>query len=337
MSLTAVYQTGVSSSNPRQSHRVHPVHEAKKPHAPAGHRRPEEAERTAGATRYFTLSRCQFVLHLGDTLHEIYADYATKYCFKNLISELRTSVLVWDTLQNWHVEILLLIILTLFLRSCFFFMCSCSPSSGEGEGLHPTPGQLLVAWQQPVHQSQRQRRVGVRRRLRLELRVGARGAAQQEEAPRGGQLESWAVQNLAKVEAAGHQGRARGYAAFKALEAHLPLPPHANNSHPWPPSPPSSFSLSLLHLWVGSHWRLMTPQTSSHRRHNRLSSHPISKNRREEVSRVEDDCFNPARELQVFFPFPSLPFSLFFVSPSLVFPPLATSTIQNPKRGSLAT
>lgn len=59
VSLTAVYQTGVSSSDPRQSHRVHPVHEAKKPHTPAGHRRPEEAERAAGAARYVKWSRCQ--------------------------------------------------------------------------------------------------------------------------------------------------------------------------------------------------------------------------------------------------------------------------------------
>lgn len=56
VSLTAVYQTGVSSSDPRQSHRVYPVHEAKKPHTPAGHRRLEEAERTAGAARYRRLS-----------------------------------------------------------------------------------------------------------------------------------------------------------------------------------------------------------------------------------------------------------------------------------------
>lgn len=58
VSLTAVCQTGVSSSNPRQSHRVHPVHEAEKSHAPAGHRRPEEAECTAGAARYSTSSHC---------------------------------------------------------------------------------------------------------------------------------------------------------------------------------------------------------------------------------------------------------------------------------------
>lgn len=56
VSLTAVCQTGVSSSNPRQSHRVHPVHETKKSHTPAGHRRPEEAERTAGAARYVPAS-----------------------------------------------------------------------------------------------------------------------------------------------------------------------------------------------------------------------------------------------------------------------------------------
>lgn len=56
VSLTAICQTGVSSSDPRQSHRVHPVHETKKSHTPAGHRRPEEAERTAGAARYAATS-----------------------------------------------------------------------------------------------------------------------------------------------------------------------------------------------------------------------------------------------------------------------------------------
>ncbi|XP_034018171.1 protein max isoform X2 [Thalassophryne amazonica] len=44
-----------------------------------------------------------------------------------------------------------------------------SPCSGEGERLRPAPGQLPVIRQQPVHQPQRQRRVGVRRRLRLQL------------------------------------------------------------------------------------------------------------------------------------------------------------------------
>lgn len=56
VSLTAICQTGVSSSDSRQSHRVHPVHETKKSHTPAGHRRPEEAERTAGAARYAATS-----------------------------------------------------------------------------------------------------------------------------------------------------------------------------------------------------------------------------------------------------------------------------------------
>lgn len=87
----------------------------------------------------------------------------------------------------------------------------CSARSGEGEGLHSAPGQLLVVRQQPVHQSQRQCRVGVRRRLRLQLRVGGRGAAQQEEAARGGQLEiragdTWSRQ---RGERAGWRERSR--------------------------------------------------------------------------------------------------------------------------------
>lgn len=53
--LTAIYQTGIPSSNPRQSHRVHPVHATEKPHTPAGHRRPEEAECPAGTTRWVSL------------------------------------------------------------------------------------------------------------------------------------------------------------------------------------------------------------------------------------------------------------------------------------------
>jgi len=43
--------TGIPGPNPGQSHRVHPVHAPEKPHAPAGHRRPQEAERPPGAAR----------------------------------------------------------------------------------------------------------------------------------------------------------------------------------------------------------------------------------------------------------------------------------------------
>lgn len=88
--LTAIYQTGIPSSNPRQSHRIHPVHATEKPHTPAGHRRPEEAERPAGAT---------------------------------------------------------------------------STGTGESQRDHAASGQLLVFRQQPVHQPQGQRRVGLRRRV----------------------------------------------------------------------------------------------------------------------------------------------------------------------------
>lgn len=94
--LTAIYQTGIPSPNPRQSHRVHSVHATKKPHTPAGHRRPEEAERSAGAT---------------------------------------------------------------------------STGTGESQGDHTAAGQLLLFRQQPVHQPQGQRCIGLRRWFRLELRV----------------------------------------------------------------------------------------------------------------------------------------------------------------------
>lgn len=63
-----------------------------------------------------------------------------------------------------------------------------SPCSGESEGLCAASDQLLVLWQQPVHQPQRQRGVGVWRRLRLQLRVRDGGASHQEEAAHGGQL-----------------------------------------------------------------------------------------------------------------------------------------------------
>lgn len=215
--------------------------------------------------------------------------------------------------------------LLLILRSCV--LCVCSPCSGEGEGLHPAPGQLLIVWQQPVHQPQRQRRVGVRRRLWLELRVGSRGAAQQEEAARGGQLDGRPATFWRKAvrRGAGEGERKRSLQSSQGSSTSPPPPPAMPTTTTTDRPPPQASSLSLLHLWVDSHWRLMTHQTSSHRRHNRLSFHPISKIRREEVGWVEDDCFNPSRELQVFPPLdkpPSHPsLSLFFGSPSLVFPP----------------
>lgn len=48
-------QTGFSSTNPRQSHRVHPVHAAEEPYPPARHWRPEEAERAVGAAGWVRL------------------------------------------------------------------------------------------------------------------------------------------------------------------------------------------------------------------------------------------------------------------------------------------
>lgn len=48
-------QTGFSSTNPRQSHRVHPVHAAEEPYPPARHWRPEEAEHAVGAAGWVGL------------------------------------------------------------------------------------------------------------------------------------------------------------------------------------------------------------------------------------------------------------------------------------------
>lgn len=188
-----------------------------------------------------------------------------------------------------------------------FLVCSCSPCSGEGEGLHPAPGQLLVVGQQPVHQSQRQRRVGVRRRLRLELRVGGRGAAQQEEAARGGQLERGAVKTWPTSRRRGARKGGRKPSLQSSRGSSTP-----------PPVMPTTTALTVLALSPPSLGGLAL-ETPPHGRHNRVSSRPISKNRREEVSTVRGDCFDPCRELQVFSP--SLP-SLSLVSlvlPSLFF------------------
>lgn len=157
-----------------------------------------------------------------------------------------------------------------------FFLCSCSPCSREGEGLHSAPGQLLV-WQQPVHQSQRQRRVGVRWRLWLELWVRGRGAAQQEEAACGGQLVSWAVKTWPRSGQRGIRDGERERSLQSSWGSLTPPPLHNNHYQGLSHHP-------LLHLWM----RLMSPQMSTHHHHNGFSSHPISKNRREEVSRVED-------------------------------------------------
>lgn len=72
--------------------------------------------------------------------------------------------------------------------SCFL-SARRSPCAGEGQGQRPDPDQLLV-WQQPVHQPQGQRRVGLWRRFGLQLRIGTGWAAQQKEAARGAQLDS---------------------------------------------------------------------------------------------------------------------------------------------------
>lgn len=79
------------------------------------------------------------------------------------------------------------------LHDCAFASLSlCAARSsciGEGQGEHSAPGKLPF-WKQLVHKPQRERGVRLRRRLRLQLWIGAGRAAQQEEAPRGGQLDS---------------------------------------------------------------------------------------------------------------------------------------------------
>lgn len=223
----------------------------------------------------------------------------------NLVSTILDSLVIHISCDMSPASLIISIqnpvvyLLTLFLRSCFS-SCPCSPCSGEGEGLHPAPGQLLVIRQQPVHQSQRQRRVGVRRRLRLELRVWGRGAAQQEEAACWGQLEKPSGSNLAMIEAVGHKGGREGTQPSKLSRLIHPFP-LCDDHQPRPPS--HHRPLASISGWArtGDTWRLKPP-------HNRLFSHPISTNWREEVSRVEDDCFNPSRELQVF---PPLPIPLF--------------------------
>lgn len=74
----------------------------------------------------------------------------------------------------------------------------------------------------------------------------------------------------------------------------MALPLYNNNHHPGLPHHP-------LHFWL----RLMTPQISTHHHHHhhkRLSSHPISKNRREEVSRVEDTASVHLKSFRFFSP-----------------------------------
>lgn len=137
-------QTGFSSTNPRQSHRVHPVHAAEEPYPPARHWRPEEAEHAVGAAGWVGL-----IFLVRQYPHAVW-------------------MAVW-------------------------FIClpstRCSPCPGEGQGQRADPDKLLV-WQQPVHKPQGQRRVGLRRRLRLQLRIRTGRAAQQKEATRGAQLDS---------------------------------------------------------------------------------------------------------------------------------------------------
>lgn len=81
----------------------------------------------------------------------------------------------------------LLLLTSLHLPPCVTWF---SPCPGESQRELSAPNQLLL-WQQLVHKPQRQRGVGLRRRVRLHLWIGAGWAAQQEEAACGNKLDSW--------------------------------------------------------------------------------------------------------------------------------------------------
>lgn len=80
-----------------------------------------------------------------------------------------------------------------------FFFCALlhlfsyrlSSCTGEGQREHSAPDKLLY-WKQLVHKPQRERRVCLRRRVRLHLWIRAGRAAQQKEAARGAHLNSGA-------------------------------------------------------------------------------------------------------------------------------------------------
>lgn len=102
------------------------------------------------------------------------------YCFHGLLGGfLFLDITFWES-GTYPV-------LSLFVSPCG---CCCSSCTGEGQGEHYAPSQLLLLRQQLLHQPQGECSVRLRRRLRLQLRIGARGAAQQKEAARGGQLDS---------------------------------------------------------------------------------------------------------------------------------------------------
>lgn len=159
---------------------------------------------------------------------------------------------------SWTAEWCPFLILVIFLFSDYIiFKSRCSPRSGEGEGLRPAPGWILIVWQQPVHQPQRQCRVSVWRRLWLQLWVRHRGAAQQEEGASGGQLENRAAKTWT-------ESRRRGTGEGERKSS---PPPCQQTTTPGLPHRPSR-SLSSISGWA--RWRLMTPQTSTNRCHNRL-------------------------------------------------------------------
>ena len=215
----------------------------------------------------------------------------------------------------------------------FLVVSMCSPCSGEGEGLHPAPGQLLVIRQQPVHQSQRQRRVGVRRRLRLELRVWGRGAAQQEEAACGGQLERPSGSNLAMVEAVGHKGGREGTQPSKLSRLIHPFP-LCDDHQPRPPS--HHRPLSSISGWArtGDSWRLKPPHTVATIVSLPTRS-PWTGGRKSAGWRMTASIH--LESFRFFSPLP-IPLFLSFLWFSVIgISPPATPTIQNPKRGSLAT
>lgn len=103
----------------------------------------------------------------------------------------------------------------------------------ESQGERSAPDKLLLR-QQPVHEPQRQRSVRLRWWVRLQLRIGARRAAQQKEAARGAQLD---------LAAPGSLNRLHFFCLFFLL------------TRPWQLLPVYTLSCPLIVVWELS-WRL---------------------------------------------------------------------------------
>ncbi len=157
----------------------------KKPHTPAGHRRPEEAERSAWATRWVSL-RYSSLLSSG------HADLSLIGCCSSIVPHTP-----YDFRQKeW--------------RMCHLLFLISSTGTGESQGDHTAAGQLLLFRQQPVHQPQGQHCISLWRWFRLELGVWAGGTAFPEEAPWGGQLNNGSSARSTKFSSEGRESYSNG-------------------------------------------------------------------------------------------------------------------------------